>query len=339
MPASELLQQARLLVIDDEERNVRLLESILEHDGYTRVRSTTDPRQTLELYQSFDPDIVLLDLRMPHLDGLAVMQLLQAVVAKGSFLPVLVLTADITPEARQNALAGGASDFVTKPFDVGEVLLRVRNLLRIRFLTVHLEETVRARTVEIRQTQQEVLERLALAAEFRDDDTGQHTQRVGASSAFLAQVLGLPSEQSKLLHRASPLHDVGKIGVADGILLKPGKLTDAEFEAMRRHTSIGAALLSGGNSELMQVAESVALTHHECWNGSGYPQGLTGADIPIEGRIVTIADVFDALTHERPYKAAWNIPAALEEIRSQSGAKFDPEVVEAFLTLNHEQLI
>ncbi len=329
---------ARLLVVDDEERNVRVLEAILKRSGFGQVVSTTDPREAVDLYTSFQPDIVLLDLRMPHLDGFALMNALQAVVPEESFLPLVVLTADITTEARQSALAAGASDFLTKPFDAAEVVLRVRNLLKTRFLTLNLEVRVKERTREIRETQHEVLERLARASEFRDDDTGQHTQRVGHASALLAKALGQSDEQITLLRRTAPLHDVGKIGVADGILLKPGRLSDEELVLMRRHTLIGADLLSGGRSELMHSAQTIALNHHEHWNGAGYPNGLSGEEIPLEGRIVTVVDVFDALTHQRPYKPAWSLLDSLSEIRCQSGRQFDPQVVEAFMTLKHDEL-
>ncbi len=189
---------------------------------------------------------------------------------------------------------------------------------------------VRERTLELDESQIEILERLAQAAEFRDDDTGQHTRRVGQMAGLLAQTLGLDPCTVDLLRRTAPLHDVGKIGISDLILLKPGKLSSGEFDVMKSHTTIGASLLRGGRSKLVQMAQAIALSHHERWSGGGYPHGLVAGQIPVEGRIVAVVDVFDALTHERPYKEAWPLERAIEEIRSQSGRQFDPEVVAAF---------
>jgi putative two-component system response regulator len=186
---------------------------------------------------------------------------------------------------------------------------------------------------ELEKSQMEILERLAQAAEFRDDDTGQHTQRVGELAARLAETLGMAAERVELIRRAAPLHDVGKIGISDTILLKPGRLTDDEFETIKTHTAIGAALLANGQSALIQTAERIALTHHERWDGRGYPFQLQGSDIPIEGRIVAVTDVFDALTNERPYKKAWTEDDAINEIVAQAGRQFDPAVVAAFLQL------
>jgi PAS domain S-box-containing protein len=202
-----------------------------------------------------------------------------------------------------------------------------------------LEQRVHERTEELAQSQSEILTRLARAAEFRDDDTGQHTQRVGCTASLLAQALGLPAEQAELIRQAAPLHDVGKIAISDLILLKPGKLTDEEFATMKTHAALGAALLSNGQSDVVQMAERIAGSHHERWDGNGYPQRLAGEQIPLEGRILAIADVFDALTHERPYKKAWPVEEAVAEITRQSGQQFDPQLVAAFLTLPHEDLL
>ncbi|HEX9839548.1 MAG TPA: HD domain-containing phosphohydrolase [Anaerolineales bacterium] len=331
------LTTARILIVDDQSSNVMLLEGILQEEDYTASKGITDSRQALPVYLDYQPDLILLDLQMPYLDGFQVMNQLREHVPSGAFLPILVLTADITPEAKRQALAEGATDFLTKPFDQTEVLLRIRNLLRTRALHLQLqdqnlllEQKVRERTAELEETQIEILERLALAAEYRDDDTGEHTRRVGQMSAQIAQALGLPEAEVELIRRAAPLHDVGKIAIPDSILLKPGKLTPAEFELMKTHTTLGAKMLSGGQFPLLQRAEEIALTHHERWDGTGY-SGLKGESIPMAGRIVTVADVFDALTNERPYKKAWLHTEAIEEIQRQTGRQFDPRVVEAFL--------
>jgi putative two-component system response regulator len=353
-----ILKQGRILVVDDEKANVRLLEMTLEDAGYSNVHSTTDSRQALALFREVCPDLVLLDLAMPHLDGFAVMgQLHEEMSCNGGMsdnsVPILVLTADAASDAKHRALKEGAEDFLTKPLDETEVLLRINNLLEARFQSVLLETKVKERTQELEQrtrdlekrTQQleqsqlETLQRLALAAEYRDDDTGLHTKRVGLVAAQIAQVLDMPQAQVALIRRAAPLHDVGKIGITDAILLKPGKLTDDEFATMKEHAAIGARMLSGSTSPWLQMAEGIALSHHERWDGRGYPQKLSGEEIPLVGRIVAVADVFDALTHERPYKAAWPVEEAVTEIRSQGGKQFDGRVVEAFLTLPHKTLI
>jgi putative two-component system response regulator len=336
----ETLYQAHILIVDDQRPNVRLLERILEQAGYTTTRGTTDPREVVELFDEFQPDLVLLDLHMPHMDGYAVMEALTTRIPTGAYFPILVVTADITPEAKRRALSAGARDFLSKPFDTTEVLLRIKNLLETRFLHLQLqnqnqalEAKVRERTRELEQTQIEILLRLAQAAEFRDDDTGQHTQRVGRLAALLAQDLGLPNQQVELIRLAAPLHDLGKIGIPDHILLKPGRFSPSEYEQMKTHAAIGARILSGGRYPLLRMAEEIAYAHHERWDGSGYPLGLAGEDIPLTGRIVAVADAFDALTHERPYKHAWPIAESLAEIVRQSGEKFDPSVVAALVRL------
>lgn len=326
----------KILIIDDQPSNVLLLESILEDADHTTFRSLTDPRQALAAFLEYEPDLMLLDLQMPHLNGFEVMKLIRARVPAGMFLPILILTADITPQAKQRALAEGASDFVTKPFDPTEVNLRIQNLLHTRALHLQLqdqnqvlEQKVSERTRELEETQIEILQRLALAAEYRDDDTGEHTRRVGQMSGDIARALGLPGAEVDLIRRAAPLHDVGKIAIHDAILLKPGRLTPEEMVVMRTHTTIGAKMLSGGRFPLLQQAEEIALTHHEHWDGGGY-MGVSGEAIPLAGRIVTAADVFDALTHRRVYKLAWPVAEAVAEIDRQSGRQFDPRVVEAF---------
>jgi putative two-component system response regulator len=300
----------------------------------------------MELYHAQKPDLILLDLHMPHLDGFAVMQELRSHVPADTYLPILVLTADVSAEVKQRALSEGARDFLTKPLDNTEVVLRIHNLLETRHLhmelQVHnrtLEEKVQQRTQDLEAAQIETVERLALAAEFRDDDTGHHAQRVGKTAALLAQTLGINKEEAGLIRRAAPLHDVGKIGVSDLILLKPDRLSDAEFDAMKKHTLIGAQILSGSTSPMLQYAECIALSHHERWDGNGYPHQLQRDSIHLLGRLVAVADVFDALTHPRPYKNAWLLETAVDEIKNQSARQFDPEIVEAFTTLNHEELI
>jgi putative two-component system response regulator len=328
---------SRILIVDDQPSNVMLLEGILQEADFTSYRSITDSREVLSAFIEYVPDLILLDLQMPYLDGFAVMKQLRACMAPDDFLPILVLTADITPGAKRRALSEGALDFLTKPFDTTEVMLRIKNLLQTRSLHLQLQDQneildqkVRKRTAELELAQIEILERLALAAEYRDDDTGEHTKRVGQTAAQIAGALGWTQTEVELIRRAAPLHDVGKIAIPDSILLKPGKLTPEEFERMKAHTTIGAKMLSGGRFPLLQLAEQIALTHHERWDGTGYI-GLCEESIPMAGRIVSVADVFDALISERPYKKAWPRKEAIEEIQRQSGRQFDPHVVEIFL--------
>jgi putative two-component system response regulator len=334
--------EARILVVDDEPPNVFLLERILAKAGYADVASTTDPREVEHLVADFHPDLLLLDLHMPNVDGFTVMGALGAASDPVVRTPILVLTADATAEVKHRALAAGARDFLTKPLDMEEVLLRIGNILEIRFLEGELraerdslEQRVVERTRDLEDAQTETFERLALAAEFRDDDTGNHTRRVGSMAALIARTIGLPDEDVELLRRAAALHDVGKIGVPDSILLAPRKLTEEEFAVVKTHTEIGARLLSGSRSATLRMAEKVAWSHHERWDGGGYA-GIAGEDIPHVGRITTVADVFDALTHARPYKEAWPIDRALEEIERQRGLQFDPGAVDAFLGIVRE---
>jgi putative two-component system response regulator len=339
---NRIFKHARILIVDDEPANVEVLQRLLERSGFGKIEATTDPRTAADLYVKYRPDLILLDLHMPGMDGLAVMDQLNE-IAEASYLPILMLTGDMTPAARQEALSRGAKDFVSKPFHADEVLLRIRTLLETRFLYFQvqsqnqiLEAKVRERTRELEAAQIEIIERLARAAEFRDDNTGQHTERVGQMAALLARQLGLPDPQVSLIRRAAPLHDVGKIGIPDAVLLKMGKLTLEEFELVKTHTTIGARILSGSRFSMLRLAEEIAFSHHERWDGDGYV-GIKQDQIPLAGRIVAVADVFDALTQKRPYKAAWPIAEAIAEIERQRTRQFDPEIVDAFLRVINQQ--
>jgi putative two-component system response regulator len=340
------LRSSNILVVDDQPLNVRLLEALLSKWGFESVTGLTDPSRVAELVRAEPPDLVMLDLHMPGLSGLDVMRLLEPVSDPSTPVPILVLTADSTVETKRQALAAGASDFLTKPFDSEEVRLRVSNLLRTRRLETQLkrhgdelEERVHERTKALEQAKLEIAERLAMAAEYRDDETHQHAQRIGHTAALLGAQLGLSATAIADLRRAAPLHDIGKIAIPDTILLKPGRLTAEEFEIIKTHTVVGARILSGSSSRLLQIASEVALSHHEKWDGTGYPRGLSGDEIPVTGRIVALADVFDALTHRRPYKEAWATETAAEEIRRSAGTHFDPDVVAAFASLDHHRLV
>jgi putative two-component system response regulator len=330
---------ARILLVDDEPQLVRLLGRTLREAGYADVRGCSEPREALALFDELRPDLVVLDLWMPGRDGLSLIAEIRGRAEPGDYLPILVLTADRSREASRRALAAGAMDFLTKPPRAAEALLRIHNLLETRLLhrrlraqNESLEARVRERTEELEAARVEVLERLARAAEFRDDLTGGHTRRVGELAERLARTLGLPEDEVEVVRRAAPLHDVGKIGLPDSILLNPGRLTPEEFERGKSHTWIGAGILAGSGVPTLQVAERVALHHHERWDGSGYPHGLRDEEIPLCARIVAVADVYDALTSARPYKAAWSPPEARAEIRRLAGRQFDPRVVEAMMS-------
>src|SRR4051812_36772643 len=292
--ATPELAESRILVVDDEADNVRVLAQMLRWAGYTHLELTSDPFEAVRLYAETSPDLVLLDLRMPALDGFGVMERLQ--VGPGDWVPFLMLTGDLDPDVRERALSAGARDFVTKPFDVSEVLQRIKNLLETRHLHMRLrryadelEEKVRERTAQLAETQVEILRRLAVAAEFRDDATGEHAERVGALAALIAEEMALGAERIELIRRAAPLADVGKIGIPDAILMKPGPLTPPEFEVMKSHVEIGQRILGNGSFPLLHVAREIAGNHHERWDGRGYA-GRSGEDIPLVGRIVAVAD-------------------------------------------------
>jgi putative two-component system response regulator len=342
----------RILVIDDEPANVMVLEQMLELAGYRNVTSTTDATRAEELYTAIGPDLILLDLHMPRLDGFEVMQLLAPRIGPDDYVPILVLTADGTAASRRAVLQGGAKDLVTKPFDHVEVLARVANLLDTRSLHVQLrrhndslEETVRERTAELeraiehlevagdqlRVAQEETIHRLSLAAEFRDDETSRHIERMSRYCAILAARAGKEPAESELLRIAVKMHDIGKLGIPDAILLKPGPLTPEEFDVMRSHAEIGHQILAGSRSELASVGAMLAWTHHEKVDGTGYPRGLRGTDIPLEGRIAAIADVFDALTTDRVYRKAFPLDKALAIMGDGRGTHFDADLLDLFL--------
>lgn len=329
---------AGILVIDDEQSVVRLLTRALEGAGYAHVQGLTDATAVPAYLDEFTPDLVVLDLCMPVMDGYAVLEDVSRRLSEDTFLPVLVVSGVDDMPSRLRALQAGAKDFLAKPIDIQEFLLHVHSLLDTRFMSRRLneargllEELVQRRTHELRQAHMETIDHLGRVAEVRDDATGQHTNRVGRLSALIAQELHVPPEEAELIMRAAPLHDLGKVAIADKISLKTGGFVDDERKLMREHALLGAELLHGGKSDLIQMAERIALSHHERWDGQGYPHGLAGEDIPLAARIVCVADSFDALTHSRPYKEAWSVPEALVEIEQESGWQFDPQVVGALV--------
>src|ERR1019366_1922996 len=334
------LTDSTILAVDDELPNVHLLRRFLIEGGFTNVISTTNSGEVIELFRRLQPDLLLLDLWMPFPDGFAIMEQLRTVIQPGDYIPILVLTADITNDAKQKALSSGAKDFLTKPLDLSETLLRISNLLETRLLhreirehSEQLEQKVRERTLELEQSQIEILGRLAIAGEYRDHATGEHTRRVGNIAAALAEATGASSRYVELIRQAAPLHDIGKVGIPDNILRKGGKLAPEEWALMKSHTGIGAQILSGSRYDLLKMAANIAAAHHEWWDGTGYPKGLIGVAIPLEARVVAIADCFDALSTERPYKRAWPLDSVLTTIKEESGKHFDPDLVRVLAEL------
>lgn len=326
-----------ILIVDDEPINISLLEKILMIKGYNNFISTTDPTEVVSLHLKHDFDLILLDINMPVMDGYAVMDdLAENLVSK--LPPILVLSAQHMQDARQRALDSGALDYVTKPFNAEELLSRVHNLLTVEMAHKYmcsqneiLEKKVNERTQELHDTRLQVVRRLGMAAEYRDNETGLHIIRMSKMAVVIAKAAGMDDEGCDLLLNAAPMHDIGKIGIPDNILLKPGKFEAHEWVVMQSHVNIGANILSGDESSLMTMAYDIALSHHEKWDGTGYPNKLKGEDIPFMGRVTALADVFDALTSVRPYKKAWTIEKAVDLIKDESGKHFDPKLVALFL--------
>ena len=324
----------KIVIIDDAQMNVTLLQHLVRKLPDCESVCFTDPVAGLKWCLANEPDLLIVDYMMPQLSGT---ELTKQFRARYPDIPVLMVTANHETELRYLALQIGVTDFLNKPLDNTEFLARAKNMLALRRSNklladraVLLAEEVRKATAKIIEREQETIFCLARAAEYRDPETGAHIQRMAHYSKHIARILALPAEQQDLLLESAPMHDIGKVGTPDIILLKPGKLTEAEFAIMKQHAVIGYEVLNASNSPLLKVAAEIAHTHHEKFDGSGYPRGLKGADIPLFGRIVAVADVFDALTSERPYKKAWSIEQATQLMKEGAGKHFDPECVDAF---------
>lgn len=305
-----------LLLVDDEATNLQVLRHILQEDY--RLLFAKDGAKALEMAERERPDLILLDVMMPGMTGYEVCQALKLQPELES-IPVIFVTAlaDVADETR--GFSVGAVDYITKPVSPPVVRARVRTHLSL------------VRMDELRQTRLQIVQRLGMAAEYKDNETGLHVIRMSHFSKVLALAAGLSETAAEELLNAAPMHDVGKIGIPDAVLRKPGKLDEQEWAVMRQHVEIGARIIGEHPSGLLRTAQRIALTHHEKWDGSGYPNGLSGEDIPLEGRIVAIADVFDALTSVRPYKAAWSVENAVALLQRESGRHFDPHLVELFV--------
>ena len=325
-----------IFLIDDSISMIFAFERAINSISDCAIHSFQDPLKALDKLENISPDLVLVDYEMPEINGIEVIRAIRANPATET-VPVIMITSTIDKDIKLAAIEAGATEFLAKPFDETELRIRVQNLLNIRSAQLALAEQAAELNrkyedamARINRREEEIIWRLSKAIGIRDGDTGNHIDRVSYIAGMIAEELGLDREQCRMIFLASPLHDVGKLGVPDSILLKPGKLTADEFQAMQRHTELGAQILGGSTSKLIQVAETIAANHHEKWDGTGYPNGLKGTDIPVEARIVAVADVLDALCSDRPYKSAWPLDAAFAEILNASGKHFDPACVAAF---------
>ncbi|MEW5870029.1 MAG: HD domain-containing phosphohydrolase [Chloroflexota bacterium] len=317
-----------ILIVDDTPEDISILSGILR-ETY-RVKVATSGERALKLSHAEPrPDIILLDVMMPHMSGYQVCRYLKDDL-ETSHIPVVFVTAMNDVEAETRGLEVGAVDYIAKPFSPPIVLARLKTQLALHDQNRMLEENVRLRTAELNASRLEIIQRLSRAAEYKDQETGWHIYRIGHYARVLAQAIGLSRESADLMFNAAPMHDLGKIGIPDRILLKPGKLDPDERAIMQQHTLIGAEIIGRHDSDLLRMARNIALTHHEKWDGTGYPAGLKNDAIPLEGRIVAVVDVYDALTNRRPYKAAWPVEDAAKLIEQESTQYFDPGLVLAF---------
>lgn len=329
-----------IYVVDDVLANIELVEAVFRNDPGIEIKKAENGSELIDLMdQNGRPDLLILDLMMPVMDGFEALKKIKDVREK-SYFPVIALSALTDKQSIIDALSMGADDYVTKPFFVEELKTRAYNMIKLKerdeFLNTSLdvmESNLLEKLRMLEHTQLEIITRLGKASEFRDDETGRHIERISGYVSLIAGAMDINNEQIALMKYASPMHDVGKIGIPDNILLKPGRLTEDEFKIIKLHTIIGNKILSGTTLPLLELAREIAVSHHERWDGNGYPHGLNKESIPISGRIVSITDVFDALTSDRVYKSAWPIEKALDYIKEQRGKQFDPDVVDAFFSV------
>lgn len=331
-----MLTQA--LLVDDSRSVLYFLKRLIEADGNVQATTFTDPVQAIAAAAEHEYDIVLVDYEMPGLDGITFIRKLRS-LPNFADIPIVMITSIETDEVRMKALEAGATDFLSKRPQALEISVRLRNLVRLGLAVRKLNDRaadlaneVAIATRKLHEREEEIILRLALAVEYRDNDTGEHTLRVARYSRIIAERLGLPPRLCRDIYLAAPLHDVGKVAIPDNILLKPGRLNEQEFAVIRTHAEIGSRILADSPCELIQIGATIAAAHHERWDGSGYPRGLKGAEIPVEARVVAVADVFDALTTRRPYKEAMPLEAARQYLEEKKGREFDPACVDAFLS-------
>ncbi len=347
-------QPMRILIVDDDLQTQEMLKHMVESLGHESENAQDGFEALAKVKLGFD--LVLLDIVMPGIDGYEVLIQIRE-DPETEELPVVMMTGTDDKEGRIRAFKAGVNDFIIKPIDMSELAVRMSYLLKMKEAQdiinrnkEELEETLEKRTVVLRKALEELavakriahnahletIQRLAIAAEFKDQDTAAHIKRLGHYSSILARGLDMPASEVSIIFHATPMHDVGKLGIPGSNLLKPGKLNDAEWKVMKQHTVIGARILGGSESDILRAGEIIALSHHERWDGTGYPQGLAGEEIPIWGRICTVADVFDALTSKRPYKKAFSNMEAYEILREGHGSHFDPNILDKFFEMRNE---
>lgn len=360
----DLTKNASIMIIDDEAYNVLVVRKFLQHAGYMNFVTTTESTKAIELMRRDLPDIVLLDIMMPEVSGIDILRVMK-MSPELATIPVVILTASPEPALKTEALELGATDFLSKPVDPSELVLRVRNVLAAKSnfdmlakYSVELEKKVQQRTEELEASRRHIIFCLARASEFRDNDTGHHVIRVGKYAGVIADELGYSKAQVEAVEQAAQLHDVGKIGIPDSILNKPGRLEPDEYEVIQKHVGygkkiidcmpeedwrtlkthakLGGQLLDVRTEPIMRMASRIALTHHEHWDGNGYPLGLAGEDIPIEGRITAVADVYDALSSARPYKKPFPREKCFQMLEDKRGTQFDPRVLDAFFARSED---
>ena len=336
------IKTARILIVDDDQVDLELIRNVLIKNDFNNVSITQNFQKGLEYYQNNITDIILLCIENTAFNPIEKIKAF-SFTEYNLNPPLLVMSTCNEKKYRLNLLSNGAKDFICKPLDLDELLIKIRNFLEMHLMHKEIDEhnktldrIVKTRTNELLATQKEIIERLGIASEYKDTDTGWHTKRVGHYAECLAKTMGFNEDVCEDLLLGAPLHDIGKIGVPDKILLKPGKLDPDEWKIMQQHTSIGFEILKGSKSRLLKNAEIIALTHHERWDGQGYPQGLKNIETHWYGRITAIADVYDALTMNRPYKKAWSDEDAIELINNGRGTQFDPELVDAFNSVKDE---
>ncbi len=321
--------KATILIVDDAPENIDVLTSILKNNY--KVKAALNGRKAIEIASAEKkPDLILLDVLMPDIDGYDVCKQLKE-SAETAHIPIVFVTAKSEIKDEEKGFSLGAVDYITKPVSPPLVLARVKTHLALYDQARHLEKLVQIRTAELNETRVEIIRRLGRAAEFKDNETGMHVIRMSWYSRFLAEQIGQSEQWCELLYNAAPMHDIGKIGIPDRVLLKPGKLDKEEWHIMQKHVEYGAEIIGDHSSSLLKLAKEVAIYHHEKWNGKGYPNGIIGKDIPISARIVAIADVYDALTSERPYKKAWTEERAIALLEEEAGTHFDPLLVPEFI--------